>query len=110
MFVLVPLGFPGFVFYFFRFLHRHHRLWNRVPEGTDGARFNEADRAWYLPDTDSAHDFGFLFLSYEPQYYWWEVKELLKKLFFTGVILLILPGSPEQSMFPLACPPVVCLP
>jgi hypothetical protein len=39
---------------------------------------------------------GGLFLSYEPQFYWWEVLELFRKLLLTGLIIFVMPETPTQ--------------
>lgn len=39
---------------------------------------------------------GNLYKSYEPQYYWWESVELIRKLMLTGVIIFIMPETPTQ--------------
>jgi hypothetical protein len=40
--------------------------------------------------------YGFLYEAYGPVAWWWEVEELLRKLFLTAVVVLMDPGSPLQ--------------
>lgn len=44
---------------------------------------------------------SFLFDSYEPRFFWWEVVEIIKKVLVACVAVVILPGSPAQSVFAL---------
>jgi hypothetical protein len=39
---------------------------------------------------------GTLYLNYEPQFFWWEALELIRKLILTGVIIFIMPETPTQ--------------
>jgi hypothetical protein len=41
-------------------------------------------------------ELGFLYASYERRTFYWETVELLKKMFFVGVMLFIAPGTPMQ--------------
>jgi hypothetical protein len=49
-----------------------------------------------LDETDVAHRYGFLYEMYRRENYWWDVYEMLQKLFLTGVIVLIFPKSELQ--------------
>jgi hypothetical protein len=40
--------------------------------------------------------YGFLYEAYGPVAWWWEVEELLRKLFLTALVVLMDPGSPLQ--------------
>jgi hypothetical protein len=40
--------------------------------------------------------YGFLYDAYGPVAWWWEVEELLRKLFLTALVVLMDPGSPLQ--------------
>jgi len=40
--------------------------------------------------------YGFVYERYEPDYYWWEVVEMIRKFLLTGVILFLAPGSIAQ--------------
>ena len=40
--------------------------------------------------------FGFLYEAYGPTAWWWEVEELVRKLFLSAVVVLIESGSPLQ--------------
>ena len=40
--------------------------------------------------------FGFLYLSYGPTAWWWEVEELVRKLLLSAVVVLFDSGSPLQ--------------
>jgi hypothetical protein len=40
--------------------------------------------------------YGFLYEQYRPEVYWWDIFELLRKLFLTGIIVLIAPGQVFQ--------------
>eukprot|EP00935_MAST-01C_sp_MAST-1C-sp1_P002074 g2074.t1 len=39
---------------------------------------------------------GSLYLNYEPQFFWWESLELVRKLILTGAIIFIMPETPTQ--------------
>jgi len=39
---------------------------------------------------------GFIYDRYEPDFYWWEVVEMIRKFFLTGLILFMAPGSIAQ--------------
>lgn len=144
---LMAVGFPVGLGWHLRSLNARGLLWIAASRSDDGAVRCEYTNAWLRPHPDAARDLGFLFLTYEPRWYWWEVrgiatlfvddadslplastpcravplvafalfnprpltrspllcmgygqvKELVKKLFLTGVIMLILPGTPEQA-------------
>ena len=49
-----------------------------------------------LDETDVAHRYGFLYEMYRRETYWWDVYEMMQKLFLTGVIVLIFPKSDLQ--------------
>jgi len=50
-------------------------------------------------DEETCNRMGFIYERYEKEYYWFEVVEMIRKLFLTGIILLAEPGS----VFQLAC-------
>jgi len=41
---------------------------------------------------------GFIYECYEEESWWWEIVELLRKMFMNGVMCLLLPDSPTQIM------------
>ena len=49
-----------------------------------------------LEETAVVHRYGFLYEMYRRENYWWDVYEMLQKLFLTGVIVLIFPGKTLQ--------------
>jgi hypothetical protein len=49
-----------------------------------------------LEETAVLHRYGFLYEMYIKKNYWWDVYEMLQKLFLTGVIVLIFPGKVLQ--------------
>ena len=49
-----------------------------------------------LDETAVIHRYGFLYEMYRRENYWWDVYEMLQKLFLTGVIVLIFPGKTLQ--------------
>ena len=49
-----------------------------------------------LDETAVVHRYGFLYEMYRRENYWWDVYEMLQKLFLTGVIVLIFPGKTLQ--------------
>jgi hypothetical protein len=51
--------------------------------------FIEIDEEW-------GDKLGFLFDSYEPQFWWWEEVEMVRKLVLTGIIVFIKPDTPLQ--------------
>jgi len=70
--VLYPLGIPAFFGW---------SLWSRRHR---------------LDETDVAHRYGFLYEMYRRENYWWDVYEMLQKLFLTGAIVLIFPKQELQ--------------
>jgi hypothetical protein len=40
--------------------------------------------------------YGFLYLEYGPEAWWWEVEELVRKLLLSALVVLIDAGSPLQ--------------
>ena len=52
----------------------------------------------------------FLWGSYKPRTYYWEVLEMLRKMFLTGAIVFVSPGTPTQvSPSSWFCVNTVCL-
>ena len=49
-----------------------------------------------LDDTNVLARYGFLYEMYRRDNYWWDVYEMLQKLFLTGIIVLIFPGKTLQ--------------
>jgi len=47
--------------------------------------------------------YGVIYQRYEPEYYYWELTETLRKLILTSVIIFIHPGSARQTSFALCC-------
>jgi len=50
----------------------------------------------------AAKKFGGMYSMYEPQYYYWEVVELYRKLFLCGVLQFVQPGSGTQIVICIA--------
>ena len=93
--VVYVFGIPAF--YFVQLFRRRHELFKVVsPASHKEAFFSEADGKWYVADEKSLVTYGFLFGSYEPRYFWWETNEMVKKAFFTGLLIFVVPGSPSQ--------------
>jgi hypothetical protein len=63
---------------------RDLRCWPRQPP---------ADAPWYVGNTDK---FEFLVRDYKPEYYYWEVVEMIRKLLLTGMIIFVDAGSTAQ--------------
>ena len=64
----------------------------------------------YVATTQSKY--GFLYLSYGPSAWWWEVEELVRKLLLSAVVVLLQSGSPLQvvrSALQLLCDYRRCL-
>ena len=72
VFGVVPIGFPCVLLQQFYLLHRQGRLWTEVNESTRGAVRDDATGNHYVPNAESKRDYGFLYLSYEPSF-WWSV-------------------------------------
>jgi hypothetical protein len=47
-------------------------------------------------DSRNQRRFGLLFTKYKPHTWWWEVYESLRKLFITGIIVFVAPGTALQ--------------
>ena len=45
---------------------------------------------------DIVDEFGTLYLQYEPEYWWWEVTVIFKKMLLTGAMTIVAPGSSAQ--------------
>ena len=69
LFWLVALGFPAAVFLYFLWLDKHGWLWVQVSADTEDAIYDEARCAHFIADADAERNFGFLFVSYEPNYW-----------------------------------------
>ena len=63
---------------------RDLRCWPRQPP---------VDAPWYVGNTDK---FEFLVRDYKPEYYYWEVVEMIRKLLLTGMIIFVDAGSTAQ--------------
>merc|ERR1719502_1721764 len=100
MFFLVPIFYPLWIWYKFRQHWKNGQLWMPCTESTEDAVFDSDVNRRYIPNAEMKRDFGFLFMTYEPSFYWWEVKELFKKFFFCAFLPWLGPGggdtSPEQ--------------
>jgi hypothetical protein len=59
------------------------------------------DKAEWVPNPKEVEVRGFLFEAYEPKYYYFEVVDLIRKVFFTGIIVFIAPGTPSQLIITL---------
>ena len=57
--------------------------------------FNEVDAEW-VPDEVQRRTRGFLFMSYEPEMYYFECIDLIRKVIFTSLVVLIAPGTATQ--------------
>jgi len=52
------------------------------------------------PDYESVHDkLGFIYSSYEPQAWYWELVELAQKFLLTGVVIFLYPGTMSQIAY-----------
>jgi hypothetical protein len=49
-----------------------------------------------MPNPDLVTKLGYLFDSYEPEYWYWEVLEMIPRLFLTGLIVFVVPQVPNQ--------------
>lgn len=100
MFVLVPLGYPAGIFCYFYQKQRNGQLWVHATANQLGAVYDTSKDCYFVADMRVSRDFGFLFRTYEPTFWAFEVKELLKKLFFCAALMLFGPAgggsSPDQ--------------
>eukprot|EP00937_MAST-01D_sp_MAST-1D-sp2_P002371 g2371.t1 len=88
-----PIGVPVLFFYTL-YMYRKDLY---VSHTTDdmylvGAHDHEKSR----PNPEVADEIGFLYAGYTPECWWWECVELLRKLTLTGLIVFIMPNTPEQ--------------
>ena len=79
--VVYVVGFPLGVFVIL--YRRRHKLF-----GSDNDPFVATTKLKY----------GFLYTAYGPSAWWWEVEELVRKLFLSAVVVLIESGSPLQVL------------
>lgn len=56
----------------------------------------EWDGSLGAPEKAAVHRLGFLMLTYEPRYWYFELLELARKLFIASVVIFIFPGSLKQ--------------
>jgi hypothetical protein len=84
--LVYPIGTP--LLYFTLLYRNRHKLHATGPAVTSAA---------------CRKRFGFIYGRYEPEYYWWELVEMTRKLLLTGGILFLAPGSVAQ----LACALVI---
>ena len=78
--VIFVIGVPATVFCILRFNRRH--LYDE--DSPKHAAFKKS--------------FGSLYTQYEPQYFEWEIAIMLKKMFLTGALVVIAPGSSPQLL------------
>jgi len=86
MFLIICVGLPGgcFVLLFV----------NRAKINPIGV---SEDEALHLREADKSLDFiRFLFKSYRPAYWYWEVLEMVRRIFMTGFLVVLVRGSLEQ--------------
>jgi hypothetical protein len=87
MMLIYPVGVPALFFLTLRL--REHYLYDKV--------WNEDDEKYDLVINKTFEDqYGFLYASYVPQFYYWETIELIKKVFFVGVMVFIEPDTAMQ--------------
>jgi hypothetical protein len=83
---IYPIGIPALYYYLLR-THRQDIMCRDIPSASPQA---EADRARRL------RPLSFLFQSYRPRLWYWEIVETLHRLLLTGVLVLVEQGSPIQ--------------
>jgi hypothetical protein len=89
-------------------VHRVVSFWRRwvpaTPQVDEEAHldmlFVEKDAEW-VPNPKEVAVRGFLFEAYDPHFYYFEVVDLIRKVFFTGIIVFIAPGTPSQLVISL---------
>jgi hypothetical protein len=72
--VLLPIGVPAFMYF---------QLWSHRERILAG-------------DLETCRQFDSLIGNYEPQFYYWEIVEMARKLTMTGFIMFVAPGSSIQ--------------
>jgi hypothetical protein len=85
---IYPLGVP---FFYYSLLHRSMQFL------FDKERDENGDVVQVI-NFETKKTLGFLYADYKPKWFFWEVFELLKKVFFVGVLLQIEPGTPIQMV------------
>lgn len=96
MLVVYPIGIPlGYFILLYRqrrLLNPHEPVLGILPDypGFEGAVRYVRSKNIALQST------VFLWGSYEPRVYWWEVVEMLRKMLLTGAIVFMSPGTPTQ--------------
>ena len=86
MFLIICVGLPGGCFVML--------LVNRAKINPPGVSEAEALR---LRKADKSLDYiRFLFQSYRPEYWYWEVLEMVRRIFMTGFLVVLVRGSVEQ--------------
>ena len=96
MLIVYPIGIPlGYFILLFRqrrLLNPHEPVLGILPDypGFEGAVRYVRSKNIALQST------VFLWGSYEPRVYWWEVVEMLRKMLLTGAIVFMSPGTPTQ--------------
>jgi len=57
---------------------------------------NEGEDAEISEDDRIMNRFGFIFVAYRVEWWWWESVEMLRKLLMTSILIFIMPGTPGQ--------------
>ena len=103
MIIIYPVGVP--VMYFFLLWRKRHLLdpGQRSKEGkmSEEEALNEAlaEREEHETRDVTLKALSFLYGSYEPKYWWFEVFETLRKLALTGFLVFLAPGTAAQVSF-----------
>jgi hypothetical protein len=100
MVFVYPIGCP--LFYFYLLYDARHEIRTRIDDGIDPLESEATDS---VPTTDDMRlrrekflSLRFLYESYRPCYWWWELIETSQRLLLTGVLVVIGQGSAMQIL------------
>jgi heme/copper-type cytochrome/quinol oxidase subunit 2 len=101
MVAIYPLGCPAY--YFYLLYHVRHEIQAMDTETfcRESSDVEESSMSVELTDAARAkqaklNSLSFLYESYQPRYWWWEIAETSQRLILTGVLVLIAQGSAFQ--------------
>jgi hypothetical protein len=106
MIVVYPVGIP-LLYFFLLFRKRKLLMAGQVErEKEEGRRKGLLEEALVKRDENEGKDpaleaLSFLYESYEPKYWWFEIFETMRKLTLTGFLVFIAPGTTAQVVVSL---------
>lgn len=99
MIIVYPIGCP--LYYFYLLYGIRHEIQSRANETGSGlSQSEQVNSSDELKETRMKREklvsLKFLYESYRPRYWWWEIAETTQRLLLTGILVLIAQGSAVQ--------------